>query len=135
MEEDVDLMDFAWFNIELVQYDNDKNNFFLTIIPNMAGGPSDAVKVVYRLTRNDCLNILEEIKGYEDDMSPSHKICRIEEGRDDSEGDEPDPQMDMTLDGEKSYCELTFLNKKELKQFANLITEELEIEIDEDFSS
>ena len=43
MEEDVDLMDFAWFNIELVQYDNDKNNFFLTIIPNMAGGPSDAV--------------------------------------------------------------------------------------------
>ena len=134
MEEDVDLMDFAWFNIELVE-EKSQNIFFLTIIPNMAGGPSDAVQVVYRLTRNDCLNILEEIDRHEDDMSPSHKICRIEEGSDDSEGDEPDPQMDMTLDGEKSYCELIFLNKKELKQFANLITEELEIEIEEDFSS
>ena len=86
MEEDVDLMYFSWFDIELVE-EKSQNIFFLTIIPNMAGGPSDAVKVVYRLTRNDCLNILEEIKRHEDDMSPSHKICRIEEGRDDSEGD------------------------------------------------
>ena len=132
MEEDVDLMDFAWFNIELVE-EKSKNIFFLTMIPKLDGGTPDAFQVIFRLTKNDCLNILEEIKGYEDDMSPSHKICRIEEGRDDSEGDEPDPQMDMTLDGEKSYCELIFLNKKELKQFANLITQELEIE--EDFSS
>jgi len=43
--------------------------------------------------------------------------------------------MELTLDDEKSNCTLTFLNKKELKQFANLITEELEIEIEEDFSS
>ena len=135
MEEDVDLMDFAWFNIELVQYDNDKNNFFLTIIPNMAGGPSDAVKVVYRLTRNDCLNILEEIEEYEDDFRDKNKICNVEEGEDYSDGDEPDPHMELTLDDEKSYCTLTFINKKELKQFANLITEELEIEIEEDFSS
>ena len=129
MDEYVNPADFAWFNAELVQWDNDNNNFFLTIIPNMQGGPSDAVKVVYRLTRNDCLNILEEIEGYEDDMRPHHKICSIEEGRDDSDGDEPDPQMDLTIDSEKSYCELTFLNKKELKQFANLIAEELEIEL------
>jgi hypothetical protein len=57
------------------------------------------------------------------------------EGADYSDGDEPDPRMELTLDDEKSYCTLTFINKKELKQFANLITEELEIEIEEDFSS
>ncbi len=134
MEEDVDLMDFAWFNIELVE-EKSQNCFFLTMIPKLEGGNSHAFVVNFRLTKNDCLNILEEIEEYEDDFRDKNKICNVEEGEDYSDGDEPDPHMELTLDDEKSNCTLTFLNKKELKQFANLITEELEIEIEEDFSS
>ena len=134
MEEDVDLMDFAWFNIELVE-EKSKNIFFLTMIPKLDGGTPDAFQVIFRLTKNDCLNILKEIEEYEDDFRDKNKICNVVEGADYSDGDEPDPRMELTLDDEKSYCTLTFLNKKELKQFANLITEELEIEIEEDFSS
>ena len=134
MEEDVDLMDFAWFNIELVE-EKSKNIFFLTMIPKLDGGTPDAFQVIFRLTKNDCLNILKEIEEYEDDFRDKNKICNVEEGEDYSDGDEPDPRMELTLDDEKSCCTLTFINKKELKQFANLITEELEIEIEEDFSS
>ena len=134
MEEDVDLMDFAWFNIELVE-EKSRNIFFLTMIPKLDGGTHDAFKVGFKLTKNDCLNILKEIEEYEDDFRDKNKICNVEEGADYSDGDEPDPHMELTLDDEKSYCTLTFINKKELKQFANLITEELEIEIEEDFSS
>ena len=134
MEEDVDLMYFSWFDIELVE-EKSQNIFFLELIPKLEGGTSDAFKVIFRLTKNDCLNILKEIEEYEDDFRDKNKICNVEEGADYSDGDEPDPHMELTLDDEKSNCTLTFLNKKELKQFANLITEELKIEIEEDFSS
>ena len=66
MEEDVDLMDFAWFNIELVE-EKSKNIFFLTMIPKLDGGTPDAFQVIFRLTKNDCLNILKEIEEKEDE--------------------------------------------------------------------
>ena len=75
MEEDVDLMDFAWFNIELVE-EKSQNCFFLTMIPKLEGGNSHAFVVNFRLTKNDCLNILKEIEEYEDDFRVAEMLLK-----------------------------------------------------------